>query len=369
VSGLDPVAFVLSALEREGALIERSAGHSPNDRASSFGDFAAPRSAALALLPADLATRLGIEEECRLGSEDGATSIGFGSPVLERLIDEARSGAPIARATLDVSSPRGSQARSLAGQFRARNAVCDLVELLPGSAVYVASMIAYVVQSDDRHEGMLRIAACVTDGSCPDDSFAALLDPLDSRVLLGAPPRSLEQPPALAELSAIIARRAQALAREKARPFLASAAKRQARDSQRIIEYFDELIRETRSPRRKLDRAAIDAKVEHLVGERDAKLRDLVHRYALSVRLLPAAFVLAEAPVITAVVRVRRRKAERELRLRLPARAAAFDRLACDGCRAATARPALCDGQLHILCESCAPNAQGRLKCAACERG
>jgi hypothetical protein len=70
--------------------------------------------------------------------------------------------------------------------------------------------------------------------------------------------------------------------------------------------------------------------------------------------------------VVHVRLRVRRRKGERELLLRLPAGAHGFDRLACEGCAGTTERPALCDEQLHILCETCVPQATGRPKCPAC---
>jgi len=71
----------------------------------------------------------------------------------------------------------------------------------------------------------------------------------------------------------------------------------------------------------------------------------------------PAAFVR---------VRVRRRKAEREVELRWPAGAAAPDGLACDGCGRGTLRPAACDDALHLLCDHCLPHAEGRPPCPAC---
>jgi hypothetical protein len=43
--------------------------------------------------------------------------------------------------------------------------------------------------------------------------------------------------------------------------------------------------------------------------------------------------------------------------------------LACSGCDAATARPLACDDRLHLLCEVCAPSAQGRPLCPACGTG
>jgi hypothetical protein len=38
----------------------------------------------------------------------------------------------------------------------------------------------------------------------------------------------------------------------------------------------------------------------------------------------------------------------------------------CAGCGGATDQPAACDDRLHMLCEACAPQVQGRLSCRAC---
>lgn len=58
-----------------------------------------------------------------------------------------------------------------------------------------------------------------------------------------------------------------------------------------------------------------------------------------------------------------------ECRLALsPAVAGAVDRLACEGCGQPTGRPAACDREMHLLCEGCAPQAQGRIACRACGR-
>ncbi|WP_437508863.1 hypothetical protein [Sorangium sp. So ce1099] len=42
------------------------------------------------------------------------------------------------------------------------------------------------------------------------------------------------------------------------------------------------------------------------------------------------------------------------------------DRLTCEACGAATARPATGDDRMHLLYEACAPNPQGRIACPAC---
>ncbi len=64
--------------------------------------------------------------------------------------------------------------------------------------------------------------------------------------------------------------------------------------------------------------------------------------------------------------RVRRRKLEGELRLRLAPGANAVDQLPCAACTAATTHPVVCDDRLHVPRETCVPNAQGRPSCAAC---
>jgi hypothetical protein len=63
---------------------------------------------------------------------------------------------------------------------------------------------------------------------------------------------------------------------------------------------------------------------------------------------------------------LRRRKGARDITARLPAGASRPDALACDGCPDVTTRPVLCDDRLHILCERCAPSAQGRPRCPTC---
>ncbi|MSP63777.1 MAG: hypothetical protein EXR72_26215 [Myxococcales bacterium] len=145
-----------------------------------------------------------------------------------------------------------------------------------------------------------------------------------------------------------------------------SVARRLTRDHARIVEYFAALIAEARTPRRTTAPEAIVAKLGQLVAERDAKVSDLATRYAVRVSLAPAAVVCATARTVNLTFRLRRRKAARDLVVRLPAGARSLDRPACDGCPATTARPALCDDRLHLLCEQCVPSAQGRPRCPAC---
>lgn len=71
-------------------------------------------------------------------------------------------------------------------------------------------------------------------------------------------------------------------------------------------------------------------------------------------------------PAVRIVLQVRRRKQERDLVVHLPATTSALDRLPCAACPHSTARPAVCDDALHVLCEACLPQPQGRPSCPAC---
>lgn len=348
----DPFAFALDALASRGALVETTG----------TGDAAS----ALVLAPAEIAAPLGLREECRIAphGEGDAVACGFGSPFLERLLADARAETPVAWARWTGETARLGQARSFAERLVVRNGLAEFVEAWPEEAVYIAATLAYTAESDDRREGTLRLVMGGADGAEPDPALGALLDAFDH-------PAELDPLPTAGDLSdavcAWIARRADPAVRRAVADFVAGTARRHARDHQRIAEYFAEAIAEARSTRRRLDAATIQARFERLVAERDAKLAELDTRFTVRVRVRPAAILCAVVPVVSTRLRLRRRQAEREIVLRLPPRASALDRCACDGCGSATARPALCDERLHLLCEACSPNARGRLACSACK--
>jgi hypothetical protein len=168
---------------------------------------------------------------------------------------------------------------------------------------------------------------------------------------------------------ALLLGRLEAGARAAVGPFAEATAGRHARDHARIEDYHAALAAELRGARRKVTPELLASKLEQIVAERDAKLRALSSRFALRLSLHLAAGLCVVAPAATARLRVRRRKDARELSLALPAGAAELDALVCDGCRGPSRSPALCDDRLHVLCDRCAPSAQGRIRCPACERG
>jgi hypothetical protein len=345
-----PLDFAVEALEAEGALCER---HESSGRAD-------------ALLPPGVARRFELAEECRLALNAegrGEVACGLGSPLLERLVAEARTRCPVASIRLHTEAPRPAHVRSLAERFVLRNGLVEIAQVTTGVARYAVSWIAYAVEADDRREGLVRVVTG-PDGGEPDEAVRARFETVWQDVHLEQGASEVGS----GDAARWVIARAESAIRAAVVPLLSEVERRQTRDHDRIASYFAALIAEARAPRRRMEPSAVEAKVAHLVAERDKKLRDLGERFAARVRVALAAVTWVEVPAATISVRLRRRKASREITLRVPAGAQCTDKLACEGCSAPTGRPAACDERLHLLCEVCIPNAQGRFMCAACGR-
>jgi GNAT superfamily N-acetyltransferase len=349
----DPLAFTLDALCARGGLVEQQHG------------------AGIAVLPPSVAQALELPEECLLTAaieEPGAVGCGLGTALLDRLIDEARSGLHAARVQLELSAPRPARARSLAEAFTVRNGVTQFVECLSGHTEYLLASASWMAQADDSFEGVVHACAEADSGNQPDATFEAILAsavtgsraarPLDGSFTFGHDANSGPW----RRLSALLETRGLAAAA----PIRAGAARRHAREYRQITEYFGAMWSEVRTPRRKLDEKTVESRLAAVLADRDSKLRDLEQRFRLRVTLTPVALVGVTVPSVTVRLKVRRRQVERELLLRLPAEAQTIDALACDGCVDFTTKPAMCDARLHVLCEKCVPEPKGRFACPAC---
>lgn len=359
----DPLAFTLDALEAKGALVESVSGG--EDEAGH----------ALVLLPDEVARGLGVAEELRVvrsarEGDGSAVPCGLGTPLLEALVAEHRDRVARATLRLDLDAPRATHARALGERFVVRNGLCELKEVLPAEGRYLRVTFRWVAEADDRAEGTFTLALSAIDGAEPDASFAATLDPESAAIVED---RAEGERRGWGDDAVARALAARALAARAARevevavaPVRAAVERRHRRDHERIAEYFAGLAAELVGTRRRLSPETVAARVEQYAAERDAKLAGLAGRFTLRVTTSLLAVVRVEVPTLRLTLRVRRRKAERELRAALPAGSAALDRPRCEGCDGSTDKPALCDDALHLLCERCAPSAQGRLKCPAC---
>jgi hypothetical protein len=351
----DPLEYSADALLAAGALVDRDAD------------------GWIAVLPCDLARELEIGETCRLVSRAPKQPradllvCGMGAPALERLATRLEGTIAATAARLDAEPPRPSLARALAERFVVRNAPTDASEVSPSLATYLVSWLAWSAEADDRYDGVVQTSVCLDDLGAPDPGLLELLDPLGDPSRFHRAPIAVD-PPALRRGLALAAARAERGFLTPLAEVRSLVARRLHRDHERIAEYFEQLARDARAPRRKIEPAAIEAKLAHLRAERDAKLRALGERYRLRVALAPIALLEIAVPTLRIRLRVRRRKLAGELRLRLAPGANALDELACSACPGTTAHPVVCDDRLHVLCEACVPDARGRPSCAACRR-
>jgi hypothetical protein len=350
-AALDPLGFAAEELAARGALVERD-----GDRA-------------LAVLPGPLARQLALPEAITLAGVPGDDRIpcGLGAPLLDRLIADVRATVPVASVAWSAEPPRLAAAERTADRVTIRNGVADVLGAAHASATYLAGVLAWIAEADDRYEGMVFVVAHGSTGAEPDaDATAAL-----ARVVSGDDARSVEGRDAqsAAGAAAIVARRSAQAIGERLDEVGAAVARRRDRELARIDDYFHSLIAEARRPRRQVAREAIEARVAALHAEHLAKLRDLRARYTLRVRLEPDALVALSERVVEVRVRLRRRKGERELALHIPPGARVPDALPCVACASTTRSPLLCDDALHILCETCAPDPAGRPRCPACRGG
>ncbi len=323
----------------------------------------------LALAPAALAATLGIGEEVRLAdvpASPGETACGFGSPLLDTVLGQLRTQVPIAEAKVAGQAPGDAACSAALAYFVPRNAVVDVVGVARGQATYLAAFFTVTAEADDRFETVLRIVADAVTAAEPETGFADFLDPGYGAGRLLSADTPLDGVPTAPHVPSAIIARAQARAASVVAGFRASVHRRRDRDRERIGEYFDSLVADTQASRRIVATEVRQARIDHLHAERARMLADLETRYALRVVLAPAAIVRATAAVARVTLRIRRRKVAGNLVLQIPADTRQLDRLPCASCAQTTLRPVFCDDRLHMLCEACAPSAQGRPRCPAC---
>jgi hypothetical protein len=350
-AALDPLGFVADELAARGALVERGEAD------------------ALAVLPPPLARGLDLPETCALAATAGPQVVGcgLGSPLLDRLVSDVRASVAVASVTWLADAPRLVNAGRLADRIVVRNGVADLLGVALASATYLAGVFVWTAEADDRYQGMTTAVVNATTAAEPDpESLAAI-----TALIAGGDDRVAEERDARGATrgARTLATRSVLAIGPRLDEVGAAVARRRDRERSRIDEYFASLISEARRPRRQVTRGAIEARVAALHAEHQAKLRDLGVRYTVRVRIEPVALVAVAMRIAEIRIRLRRRKGERELALHVPPHARTPDALGCVACAGTTRAPLLCDDALHVLCETCAPDAGGRPRCPACRPG
>jgi hypothetical protein len=324
-----------------------------------------------ALLPPDVAATLGVEEWLSLnfGARAGADD-----PVawMERLARLLPAGNLVTGARLRFSSltSRIHTESVLARELIIQNGIYRLVEDYSGTAQYFVFTFEYIVESDERSTGLVKVALNATAQSHVPQVHA----------FWNAVQLELEDDPEFvipAELLVRMQPFAATVAQDHVRPLITgleeTANRRLVRDCERVESYYRGLLAQiAKRIARKADDGAVVQKErtrsEATERDRNAKLEDLVRKYSLRVHLQLTSVLVVRLPVREILVRLIRKKEERAHTLHWNSFLKRLEHVLCEKC----GRPAhplnLCE-KVHCLCHQCwSPCAKcGRTYCRLCQ--
>lgn len=340
--------FAEKLLECEGALVEARSGLLE------------------AVIPASLSAQLKLPEHVLLSEDElpNARRVGYGTELLERLVELATSRVPVAFARWAGGPIKEALVHRAAREFILRNGVVVPGGLRPLTAKRLWLHAAYALQSDERREG-LTSAVVSMEAAVPvngfDEVIAGAITPG-----AGCQLRSESTERAARAAIRLCAKRAE----QSVAAFREGMERRYQRDRERLEGYFADLDRELtrRAARGRIDSATAGDKRQALLRDRAAKLEALGLRFMLRLEILPVAALVVEAPAYAISFKLLRRKASRALELEYDCAVRRLVPPSCDACFGPAERPAACDDALHLLCEPCAPKSEGRTTCAACQR-
>jgi len=345
----EPILFVRRFLEREGAVIE------PNQEGFE------------AVLPQSLSKRLDLPEYVRIkeeaDEEKGQYSITYGSPLLEKVVE--LSCDPLPMASVRVSFPymksQGFE-RLIQDQFRFRKSLCKATSTAPIKTDYLVLACRYVARSDEQKEGMISLAFHFETGArIPQFSLRS-----SNAVTEPAPlPESSRDGVKWKRILKGIETEAQSVIGGEIRDFRDSMNRRLGRDVRHLEEYFETLGKEME---RSLGRAGLS---ERLVRDRKEKIalipeelagkkEDLLKKYSIRVRIIPAAAIFIRTPAVKILCDLFSGREKRSMSLIYNPISRALDPVLCEGCGRSTAGVSLC-ARRHILCARCQD------KCPACK--
>ena len=332
-----------------------------------------------ALLPPGLQQAFGMPELCRLSfgatTPAGAQRVGIESDWLDRCARVLGERGRRTRRVLDASARLGDPESGLAQELTLDNATFRLLDSRPAWTRYLVLDFRYTALSDDKRDGMLRLPVNLATGALPDAMLQRLAPWLDDPGEDMDPPTEAELPPDWdhARLLNVVRRALPTRLDAALEPFVRGLYRRLERDQDRLHAYHSDLhreamLRQMALPAGDASRQREQLRIEAIAREYRAKLDDLAHKYALRVGVEWVRTLELVMPVQRLDVQIRRRKAERVIRLDWNRLARRLEPPPCED-NFAPDRPRLaCDEAVHLVsvaglapCDGC-----GKGYCRAC---
>ncbi|MGE3752812.1 MAG: hypothetical protein AB7I45_01505 [Planctomycetota bacterium] len=341
------VPFVLEALEREGAAVER------------VGD-----QAVFAVLPGAMRADLDLPPAATLDLSSAPspdhTPFPFEGAGMQWLIERVRGRGRRAAARLPAP------ARHATGRLEKARQRLHLLNATEADATVTTATVprillefAYEARSEERTDGRVRVADPGL-GAAPSTALAdALTDVLGS-----ATPVAL----ALGEDAiAASARRAEGVVHAEVTArldaFRTTCRSRLEAERERILAYYDRLVKEAGRRRRGMGYGeAIRAKREAVLRQRAERLDDLAERHAVAATFWLASAIVIDYEIVRCRFRVRRRQRELDLDVQWDPVLGDFLGPACAACGTGTLAVSICDTHGHVTCATCSA------RCPTCTR-
>jgi len=323
--------------------------------------------------------RLGFGPDTPLDSE----RVSFESDWIQRLGDvlgdRGRTSCRVLQAEL---SSLAHPERVLQHGLVLQNAVNQFVSATASWTSYLVCSFRYEAFSDEKRDGIVKMAINLGTSSPVEESIAAFEAALAAEDNMSRD--WTPQRPALLEswsqgrLDRLFRAALPGRIRRHLSQFLTGLERRLDRDSARLFDYYDGLRKESSKKTRKQQsgqdvetRAALEqSRIAAIDREYNAKVQDLEQKYALKIDIQPSQTLAVTMPVRRFELIVKRRKKERRLLLDWNPLMRKLERPMCEYTYEDASSYVVCDDALHIIspeshsaCKAC-----GRAYCRACHR-
>jgi hypothetical protein len=324
------------------------------------------------VLPAALQAPLKAGELLRLGfgaeMPDGAGRASLESDWLEKfsLLLDARGQAlrftpPVKRVPLPPPE------RLLEHMLVLPNAVYRFQGITSAWTRYLILIFHYTAISDEKREGIAKLAVNLANGSMQDPFVDELLGAVLSGEMRPAPSPDAPELPTdwtAAKLKSFVTRALPARVREQLVWFLTGMQRRLDRDLERVGDYYESLRRESfaRQRKQKGDAAREQLRIEAATREYQAKVADLKQKYDLRVTVELSQALELIVPVERVHLTIKRRKGERKLGLDWNPIARRLEPPPDEWSYTAAGARLVCDDALHLVAIA------GHAPCAECSK-
>ncbi len=354
--------FTAQLLEAEGAVIERIEPHGL--------EFMAPE---------NLQRTLGVSEFGRLGFAaelpTQAQRVSFESDWLARFNQVIGERGRILQRALYLPRPTISDPeRVLEHTLKLQNAVYRLLAVQPAWTRYLIMIFHYSALSEEKRDGITHLAINLSNGSVIDDFVAPMLAAVMESEKERAKPFpvgvTLPKMWTAAQINTVAQRALPERVRQSLAPFLESMQRRLERDLARLLDYHNDLRRESllRIKKQKGEAKRETLRLEAIAREYRAKVTDVEQKYAMKIEVEWIQTLELVLPVSRFDLIIKRRKGERRFHLDWNPMARKLEPPPCEYSYTQELARLVCDESLHIVSPAAhSPCAQcGKEYCRAC---